>query len=205
MNSKANWVAARRHLNTDPVMSRLIKSAGPCKLAQRRDYFPFLCKAIFNQQLSGKIAKILFARFCAHFPRNTPTPTRTIELLSRGEKIRRAIGLSKQKQKYLLDLARHFDDGRIPVRKLSRPSDDEIIESLTAVHGIGRWTAEMFLIFVLNRPDVWPVDDLGVREAFKRAYNLPDRLKPKDLTDRAEHWRPFRSVATWYLWRSLDL
>jgi len=203
-NPAKNWNSARKHLRADPVMRRIIARCGPCGLQPRRDYYPFLCKAIFNQQLSGKIAKILFNRFCVHFPRKQPTPRRTIELLAEGDKVRRASGLSKQKTKYLLDLARHFSDGRIPVRKLSRMSDDEIIELLTAVHGIGRWTAEMFLIFVLNRPDVWPVDDLGIREAFKRAYKLPDRLKPKDLTHRAEHWRPYRSVATWYLWRSLD-
>jgi DNA-3-methyladenine glycosylase II len=185
-------------------MCQLIDRIGACKLAAQTGYFTFLCKAVFNQQLSGKIAKILFGRFCAHFPRKRPTPKRTIALLSRGDKVRRACGLSRQKRKYILDLARHFADGRIPVRRLPKMSDDEIIECLTAVHGIGRWTAEMFLIFVLNRPDVWPVDDLGVREAFKRAYNLPDRLKPKELTDRAEHWRPYRSIATWYLWRSLD-
>jgi DNA-3-methyladenine glycosylase II len=186
-------------------MCGIMNRVGVCKLAAQTAYFTFLCKAIFNQQLSGKIAKILFGRFCDHFPRKRPTPKRTIALLSgRGDKVRRACGLSRQKRKYILDLARHFADGRIPVRRLPKMSDDEIIECLSAVHGIGRWTAEMFLIFVLNRPDVWPVDDLGVREAFKRAYNLPDRLKPKELTDRAEHWRPYRSIATWYLWRSLD-
>src|SRR5437773_434594 len=182
-----NWTIARRCLRRDAVMCRIMKRVGACKLAAQPDYFMFLCKAIFNQQLSGKIAKILFGRFRGHFPRKRPTPKRTIALLARGDKVRRACGLSRQKRKYILDLARHFADGRIPVRRLPKMSDDEIIESLTAVHGIGRWTAEMFLIFVLNRPDVWPVDDLGVREAFKRAYNLPDRLKPKELTDRAEH------------------
>src|SRR5439155_23472225 len=110
----ANWSAARRHLNRDPVMCRIIKQSGPCKLARRRDYFPFLCKAIFNQQLSGKIAKILFARFCEHFPRKTPTPQRTIQLLSRGHKVRRAVGLSKQKQKYLVDLGRTFPTAESP-------------------------------------------------------------------------------------------
>jgi len=199
------WVEAHNHLNADPVMRQIIKKAGDCKLSRRTDYFPFLCKAVFNQQLSGKIARLLYGRFAAHFPKKKPTPPRAIGLLSqRGDRFRRACGLSKQKQKYLLDLARHFNDGRIPTRRLASMTDDQIIESLTAVHGIGRWTAEMFLIFVLNRPDVWPVDDLGVREAFKRAYKLPSRLKPKELTNRAEHWRPYRSVATWYLWRSLD-
>src|SRR5262245_27022785 len=103
-----NWASARRHLRTDPIMGSIIKRVGPCKLAPRKDYFTFLCRAIFFQQLSGKIVKILFGRFCAHFPGKRPTPKRTIELLSRGgEKVRRASGLSKQKRKYILDLARH--------------------------------------------------------------------------------------------------
>jgi DNA-3-methyladenine glycosylase II len=201
-----NWKAATRTLSTDPVMAKIIRCVGPCRIQRRRDYYPFLCKAIFNQQLSGAIASLLFSRFCEQFPNRRPTPARTLELLDRrGEKIRRACGLSRQKQKYIVDLARHFANGKIRSRHLARMSDDQIIECLTNVHGIGRWTAEMFLIFVLNRPDVWPVDDLGVREAFKRAYSLRARLKPRDLTDRAEHWRPYRSVATWYLWRSLDV
>src|SRR5437868_6835998 len=127
-----SWSEARKHLRTDPVMRGLIARCQPCALARRRDYFPFLRKAIFNQQLSGKIAKILFERFCSHFPRRRPTPKRTIQLLAKGEKVRRASGLSRQKTRYLLDLARHFKDGRIPVRRFSRMSDDQIIESLTA-------------------------------------------------------------------------
>src|SRR5213079_2848802 len=104
--ASTNWKVACRHLQCDPAMRRIMKQVGPCSLARRRDYFAFLCKAIFNQQLSGKIAAILFGRFCNHFPRKRPTPQRTIELLSRGEKVRRACGLSRQKQKYILDLAR---------------------------------------------------------------------------------------------------
>ncbi len=114
-------------------------------------------------------------------------------------------GLSRQKRAYLIDLADHFVSNKIATRKLSRMSDDEVIEALTKVKGVGRWTAEMFLIFVLNRPDVWPVDDLGVQEAVKKALKLPARPKPKELMLLGDRWRPHRSLAAWYMWRSLAL
>ena len=116
------------------------------------------------------------------------------------EEVRR-VGLSRQKRAYLIDLARHFVDGEIPTRSFAGMSDEQVIESLTRVKGVGRWTAEMFLIFVLNRPDVLPVDDLGLRESARRFYKLPARPRAKELTALGEAWRPWRSIATWYLWR----
>ena len=113
-------------------------------------------------------------------------------------------GLSRQKAAYLTDLAAHFLDGRVRTRKLADMNDDEIIDALTCVNGIGRWTVEMFLIFVLNRPDVLPVDDLGLREAMRGVYGLKARPGATELTAVAERWRPYRTVATWYLWRGLS-
>jgi DNA-3-methyladenine glycosylase II len=201
---KSDWSAARRFLSRDLAMKKLMKRVGPCTLEPRRDYFSVLCKSIFTQQISTKIAAILFGRFCELFPRNKPTPEKVIEVLCHDHHAKHC-GLSRQKRAYLTDLAKHFADGRIPVRRLSRMSDDEIIESLTAVKGVGKWTAEMFLIFVLNRPDVWPVDDLGVREGLKVALNLKERPTPKESIALGGRWRPHRTLATWYLWRNLGL
>lgn len=186
----------------DPAMKQLIRRVGPCTLVPRRDYFVVLCKSIYTQQISTKIATILYGRFAELFPRRRPTPERVVELLTNGhiETLKRC-GLSRQKRAYILDLARHFADGRIRTRRLARMDDAEVIETLTAVNGVGRWTAEMFLIFVLNRPDVLPVDDLGLREAVKRVYGLKDRPTPSVVRDLGERWRPYRTIATWYLWR----
>lgn len=202
--SKPDWSAAKRHLSrVDPVLARIVKRVGPCTLVPRRDYFNILCVSIFNQQISTKIATILFNRFRDEFPRRKPTPARALKLLQEGEGFKRC-GLSRQKRAYLIDLSEKFIDRKIPVRRLARMSDDEVIEALTQVKGIGRWTAEMFLMFVLNRPDVLPVDDLGLREAVKRAYRLSERPDAKKLREMAEPWAPWRSIATWYLWRGME-
>lgn len=207
MPSRSNWSAAQRHLSrAHPGMKRIIKLVGPCKLRRRRDYFPILCHSIFAQQLSTKIANILFSRFQKLFPRGRITPARVTILIGPGanEQKLKGVGMSRQKREYLLDLARHFERGEIPTRKFARMNDEEIIESLTKVNGIGRWTAEMFLIFVLNRPDLWPVDDLGLREGIRRLHKLTDRPTAKDCIPHGDCFRPYRSVATWYLWRSLS-
>jgi DNA-3-methyladenine glycosylase II len=200
-----DWRLARAHLaGVDPVMKRIIRRVGPCTLAPRRDYFVVLCKSIFTQQISTRIATILYGRFSDHFPRRRPTPHLVLRVLTGDDAVAKRCGLSKQKRSYLLDLARHFADGEIPTRQIPRMSDEEIIQSLVRVKGIGRWTAEMFLIFVLNRPDVLPVDDLGLREAVKAAYGLAERPAASDLRAIAEKWQPYRTLATWYLWRSLE-
>ncbi len=207
---RQTWAAARRHLRAShPSFETILKRIGPCTLAPRRDYFVVLCKSIFNQQISTKIAAILFGRFRDLFPQRRPTPAKVLEKLRPGSKRClsddeiRAVGISRQKRKYLVDLAEHFISGAIPTRRFAAMNDEEIIESLTRVNGIGRWTAEMFLMFVLNRPDVWPIDDLGLREAARQFWNLPARPSAKDLTQLGERFRPWRSIATWYLWRSL--
>jgi DNA-3-methyladenine glycosylase II len=200
-----DWDIAVAHLRRDRVLRKIIDRVGPCKLAPRRDYFVALCKSIYAQQVSAVVARVLFDRFLMHFPRRRPTPRLVHALLTGHEDSFRACGLSRQKRKYLIDLSLHFMDGRIATRKLAALDDEQVIEALVNVQGIGRWTAEMFLIFVLNRPDVLPVDDLGIREAFKRFYRLPERPGAKQMQTMAVPWRPWRSVATWYLWRSLSI
>jgi DNA-3-methyladenine glycosylase II len=197
------WKKAQRHLErVDPVMRRLIKSVGPCPVPPRRDYFVVLCNAIFSQQISTKVAAVLFGRFRNKFPNRRPTPKLVVELLTKAnEQEIRSCGLSRQKQSYILDLAQHFADGKIPTHRFRNMSDEEIIEALTQVRGIGRWTVEMFLIFVLNRTDVLPVDDFGLRGGFQRAYGLRKHPTPAQMVRRAECWRPYRSLGTWYLWR----
>jgi DNA-3-methyladenine glycosylase II len=200
-----DWSKATRYLSkVDPEMKKLIKKVGPCRMAPRKDYFIVLCTSIFNQQISMAAAASLFTKFRAQFPRNTPTPARTLEFLKGDEALIRSCGISRQKRAYLIDLSQHFLDNKIPIRKLDRMTDEEISQALTAVHGIGRWTAEMFLMFVLNRPDVFPIDDLGLQAAVHRVYGLPERPKPKVLLPLGEKWRPWRTIATWYLWRGLE-
>ncbi len=196
-----DWSPALRHLKrVDPAMKGIIRKVGPCTLAPRRDYFTVLCLSIFNQQISMAAATVLFGRFCGQFPRRKPTPAKVLAFLKGDEAAVRACGISRQKKAYLIDLASHFIDGKIPVRRLHQQTDDEVIACLTAVHGIGRWTAEMFLMFTLNRPDVLPADDLGLQEAIRQAYSLPARPTPKAVLPMGEQWRPWRTIATWYLW-----
>jgi DNA-3-methyladenine glycosylase II len=198
------WAAAQKWLRkADPVFIPLIDRAGPCGLAPRRDHFVALCKSIYSQQISTKVAATLFARFRAQFPRQRPTPAAVLALLATGEKWREC-GLSRQKRDYLIDLAKHFDDGSLAGRRLARMEDERIIETLTQVKGVGRWTAEMFLMFVLNRPDVLPVDDFGLRKGVQKAYGLEGPPTAAGIRELAEPWRPWRSVGTWYMWRGLE-
>jgi DNA-3-methyladenine glycosylase II len=205
---KNTWSTALRHLRrVDPVMKSIITRVGPCTLSPRRDYFVVLCKSIFSQQLNTTVAATLFGRFCSLFPRRRPTPALVLKALTGGvpeEAIRHA-GLSRQKRAYLIDLAQHFQDGEIPTRSFAAMEDEEVIEHLTRVNGIGRWTAEMFLIFVLNREDLLPVDDLGVLESMRVRYALPKRPTKAEAIALAEPWRPYRTVGTWYLWRATRL
>ncbi len=200
------WSEAEKHLSKScPIMKGLVQSAGPCTLAPRRDYFVKLCQSIFSQQLSTKVAKVLFGRFCDQFPRRTPTPAKVVEFLkSADEETVRKTGLSRQKRAYIADLAAHFASGAVPTRRFARMDDDAIVQSLIQVNGIGRWTVEMFLIFCLNRPDVWPVDDFGVKKNAQLAYGLKQLPGKKELTALGEKWRPYRTLAAWYLWRRGD-
>jgi DNA-3-methyladenine glycosylase II len=203
--NKPDWSKARRYLmRADPVLAPIVKRVGQCTIVPRRDYFNLLCISIFNQQISMKIAAILYGRFRDLFPRKRPTPQRVLEMLCRDGDALKGCGVSRQKKGYLLDLSEKFVNNQIPVHRLASMTDEQVMESLTQVKGIGRWTAEMFLMFVLNRPDVLPVDDLGLQEAVKRAYKLHERPDKKKLAEIGEKWRPWRTVATWYLWRGME-
>jgi DNA-3-methyladenine glycosylase II len=194
------WTEAEAHLSrVDPVLAKLIQQVGPCSLSPRKDHFGALCQSILNQQISVAAARTVWDRFRKLFPRHRPIPAAL--LLLSDEQLRGA-GLSRQKAGYLRSLAEHFSGSSIPPRKLKRMTDEEVVQSLLPVRGIGRWTAEMFLIFVLNRTDLLPVDDLGLCTQIMRAYGIKKYPDAKTVIRLGEKWRPYRSIATWYLWRS---
>lgn len=194
------WAAARDGLSArDPVMADLIRRFPFDGLVSRGAPFETLLRAIVGQQISVRAADAIWARLSAIAQTGSPA-----SLLALDEAALRTAGLSGRKVAYVQDLARHFADGRIDPACFDALADDEIIRLLSAVHGIGRWTAEMFLIFNLVRHDVWPVDDIGLQKAVQQAYGLPDRPVGKVLMAHGERFRPWRTVACWYLWRSLD-
>lgn len=195
---RARRVLARR----DPVLRDLMRAVGPCRLDGSRHTEPFrsLAGAIVGQQLSVKAAATIRGRFEALFD-GPPTPAELVQL---SESRLRGVGLSGQKLGYLRDLSRRVLDGSLVLADLDAMSDDEVIAALTAVKGIGRWTAEMFLMFRLQRPDVLPVGDLGIVRAMERAYRLRKTPTPERMLAIGERWRPYRTVACWYLWASLD-
>jgi DNA-3-methyladenine glycosylase II len=153
------------------------------------------------QQLSGKVARVIYGRLAAALPDGLVTPDGILKL--RTDKMRR-LGLSRQKTEYIRDLARQTVKGKIVFESLPQLADEEVIERLTAVKGIGVWTAHMFLIFALRRNNVLPTGDLGVRSAIRRVYGLADLPKPQEIEELARGWHPYCTVAAWYLWRSLD-
>jgi len=197
-----DYTTARRLLaRRDPVIRNLIRRHGPCGLAdaQHEDAFTALVHSIISQQLSTKAAATIARRFDAMFD-GQPSPAG----VSRMDDVQlRAVGLSTQKVRYIRDLCARISGGSLPVDTLNELADEDVIQSLTQVKGIGRWTAEMFLMFRLHRPDVLPVDDLGILKAVQRAYGLRKMPRPERLTRMGEPWRPYRSVACWYLWASL--
>ena len=195
---------ASRHLARDPVMRALIRRHGPCELEpHRRSPYEALSRAIAHQQLNGRAAETILGRFVALFPKGRfPAPAAV--LAARTTTLRRA-GFSRAKVRALKDIARHAVKGLVPTRRACRRlGDEEIIARLTQIHGVGRWTVEMLLIFTLGRLDVLPVDDFGVREGFRVAYGRRTRPTPKALREYGERWKPYRSVAAWYLWRAAN-
>lgn len=196
--AKARRVLARR----DPVIRDLMRRYGACGLAEVRHTDPFaaLTRAIIAQQLSTKAAATIEGRFSALFD-GQPTPDR---VAGRTDTELRAVGLSSQKLRYMRDLCARILDASLRLESLSALPDAEVIAALTQVKGIGRWTAEMFLMFRLQRPDVLPVGDLGIVKAVQRVYGLRKAPTPDRLTRIGEGWRPYRSVACWYLWASLE-
>ena len=197
--AQAERALARR----DAVLRRLIRETGPCTLGSRgmRDHFGALVRSIVFQQLAGKAANAIHLRFVGLFDGQKIDPD---GVLAAGVAKLRTAGLSEAKATSIVDLATKVADGTVPLRGISRYSDEEIIERLSSVRGIGKWTAEMFLMFQLGRPDVWPVDDYGVRKGYALAYDMPELPKPKELELLGMRFRPYRSVAAWYCWRAVD-
>jgi DNA-3-methyladenine glycosylase II len=184
-------------------MARLVELGGPIRIRPPRDpdHFVDLAETIVYQQLAGAAASAIWRRVAALFD-GTITPEAVLAV-SDGDL--RAAGLSRNKIASMRDLAAKVADGTVPLDGITRLKDDEIVDRLSQVRGIGRWTAEMFLIFQLRRPDVWPVDDYGVRKGFAAAYGLDEIPKPKQLEVEGERFRPYRTIAAWYLWRAVDL
>ncbi len=198
--------AARAHLERkDRTLARLIRAVGPCRLeiASRQSPYEALAESIVYQQLHSKAAATIYARFCkALSARTCPKPEK---VLAAPPELLRTAGLSRNKAAALCDLAKRTRAGEIPSRREAETlSDDALVERLTAVRGIGRWTVEMFLIFSLGRPDVLPLDDYGVRKGFSHVFGREVLPKPKELSDRGDRWRPYRTAASWYLWRAAD-
>ncbi len=198
------FAAAIAHLTqADAKLAALIAQVGPCRLKPREGtLLDSLTRAIASQQLSTKAAATIHGRFLALYPEGPPTAA---QLLATEDDTLRNVGLSRPKIRYLKDLATHLEAGLPELEALAKLSDEEIIKILTQVKGIGQWTVEMLLIFRLQRPNVLPIDDLGIRKGFQRLFELDDLPKKTTMVELAKPWEPYRSLACWYLWRSLEL
>ena len=193
--------AAVDHLRrSDPVMAKIIERVGPCKLALLQPNFETLARSITFQQLHGKAASTIFARVQKAVGRSFTATA----FLKADEETLRACGLSRQKLASLTDLAEHVVSRKINFKKLPDMENEAVLEALTQVRGIGEWTAQIFLMFALQRPNVLPIGDFGVRNAVRKAYGLKEMPKPAELQEIAKPWHPHCTVASWYLWRSLD-
>jgi len=188
----------------DKILAGLVTRFGPCTLkAERGNPYEALVYSIIGQQLSGKAARTIRGRFFAFYGDETKCPTPEQILNTTMEEFR-ATGVSGQKAGYLLDLARHVQEELLDLKNIKKLSDEEVIAQLVAVKGIGEWTAHMFLMFHLGRPDVLPTGDLGVRKAMMMAYNLRKLPTPQRMHQIAKHWKPYRSAGAWYMWRIAD-
>ena len=193
---------AVRHLRgVDPVMKKLIALAGPCELKMERDRFRTLVRSIVAQQISTAAARSIMARLEESLPgeKISPAAFRQVDFAHL-----RSVGLSGQKAEYMLDLASHVLDERLPLAKIGRYSDERAIEMLTDIRGIGIWTAQMFLMFSLGRLDVFAPDDLGLRVAIGNLYGFDERPGKRECNEIAEVWSPYKTIASWYLWRSFE-
>jgi len=187
----------------DPVMAGIVEHVGACRYRVRGEgtHFAALTSSIIYQQVSGAAASTIQRRLFALFGDRPPHPA---ELLASSEEALRGVGLSRQKQRYIRDLATHAQNGTLPFDALSEMTDADVITALTQVNGIGKWTAQMFLMFRLGRMDVLPELDLGIRTAVQRAYRMRRPPDAKRLHKVGAVWAPYRTIASWYLWRSLD-
>ena len=186
--------------NADPVLREIIERVGPCRIQYREPAFETLVRSIVFQQLSGRAAGTIYRRLADA----TGEPITPAGILRLRPKRMQALGLSRQKIEYLRDLARRTQAGDFDFEDCHKLEDEEVIQRFTAVKGIGIWTVQMFLIFALRRPNVLPTGDLGVRAAVKKAYGLEELPKPTEVARLGEAWAPYSSVASWYLWRSLE-
>jgi DNA-3-methyladenine glycosylase II len=202
------WDEACRHLSKrDRVMRKLIADHGSAGLHSRGDAFTTLARSIVGQQISVKAAQSVWERLLLTLgmpPGDDRGPLSAAAMLGQPPEALRAAGLSARKVEYLLDLARHFAEERVHVAQWQAMEDEAIIEELVDIRGIGRWTAEMFLIFHLMRPNVLPLDDLGLIKGISKSYFSGEPVSRAEARDVAEAWSPYRTVGTWYLWRSLD-
>lgn len=200
-----DYSAAQHQLAlADPVMRRLIRQHGDCLLVPetKRQPFESLVRAIAHQQLHGKAAEAILGRLIAQSGRRFPKPS---DLLGMDDTLLRSCGFSGSKISALRDIAEHTLSGLVPTRRaILTMSDDEIVNRLTQMRGVGRWTVQMLLIFQLGRPDVLPVDDYGIRHGLAVARKLPQMPKPKEVAAYGARWQPFSTVASWYLWRTAD-
>jgi DNA-3-methyladenine glycosylase II len=199
--SDREFLAARRHLKkADEVLRGVIEQVGVYQIRYRDDRFLALVEAIVAQQVSVRAARAILKRLLDQHPGGL-TPQR---LMATSRETLRAVGLSRQKADYLVGLARDIERGAIDLRRIERLEDEQVLKALTQIKGIGRWTVEMFLIFCLRRPDVLPVYDLGFRKAVQKAYGLGNAPEPSTIETLAVPRRPYRPVATCYLWASLE-
>jgi len=206
MNSEDRIIPSRKEIllhfdKNDEVMAQLIRKFGPIKLKRNRNHFIVLCNAIIGQQISVAAAGAITIRFNKLFNGCSPTPQAVMKL---PEIDLRKVGLSKQKVAYLKDLSLHFYEKILRPHRLHHMDNDEVIRQLTEVHGIGRWTAEMFLIFSLNRPNVLPIGDLGLQLALKKLYRMRQIPTIKRMRALGRKWNPLETVGTWYAWRVQD-
>jgi DNA-3-methyladenine glycosylase II len=186
----------------DPQLRILIRTIGKYSIKIRASAFQSLVESIIYQQLTGSAANVIYGRFIKYYNNVMPTP---MEIISTSDiELKSKVGLSSKKVQYLKDLSTRVVEQKLDLDLLSAMSDEEVINQLIQVKGIGRWTAEMFLIFCLGRPDVLPVTDLGIRKAMQKIYSIPELPKPTEMLAIAQPWRPHRTVATWYLWKSLS-
>ena len=186
---------------SDPIMRAIIERIGPCRMEYGPPEFHSLAEAIIYQQLNGKAAIVIFKRFAAL----AGEPLTAEGILKLTDEQMRSVGLSKQKSSYLRDMAERAASGQLEFRKLHEMSDEEVIKHLTQVKGVGPWTAQMFLMFTLRRPNILPTGDFGVQMAIKKLYNKRKIPKPAQMEKLARAWEPYRSIACWYLWKSIDV
>jgi 3-methyladenine DNA glycosylase/8-oxoguanine DNA glycosylase len=188
----------------DPVMARVIERVGPCRfrVSDGGSHFDAVARSIVYQQLSGSAAATIHARLIALYGGATPEPAL---LLAMPDDLLRSAGLSRQKISYLRDLAERVESGDVPLDSIHELDDDAVIEALTRVKGVGRWTAQMFLMFRLGRPDVLPELDLGVRKAIQLAYRTRSLPSTERVRKIGQRWAPYRTIASWYLWESIDM